>query len=100
MAAQYGITVNGVHLALLLGYDERYARASPGHVLMHQVIEWAAARGLRELDFLSSASHYARWHPAQRTMHNIVTSDGSINGHLLHHAKRLRNFLFRPRHDF
>jgi len=74
----YGITIATAHLILLMGYDERYAKASPGHLLLHEIIRWALASQLQELDFLSGASHYRQWHPAQRSMHHIATADGSL----------------------
>jgi CelD/BcsL family acetyltransferase involved in cellulose biosynthesis len=96
VAAIYGITIGATHLLLLMGYDERYARASPGHLLIHEVIRWSAACQLRELDFLSNAPHYQRWHPAGRPMHHILVCDGSLKGRLVYHAKRLR---YRLRFD-
>jgi len=93
VAAMYCITVGDTHLVLLSGYDERYARASPGHLLVHEVIRWAVARGMRELDFMSCAPHWRRWHPAERSMRQLTISDGSVKGVLVHQARRLRNRL-------
>lgn len=93
VAAMYGMNVGDVHLNLLSGYDERYARASPGHLLIHEVIRWAVARGLREVDFMSCAAHWRRWHPAERSMHEVMTSDGSVKGVVVEQARRLRRGL-------
>ncbi len=97
VAAIYGITVGATHLLLLMAYDERFARASPGNVLLHHVIDWARAAQLHEFDFLSTASHFQLWHPSHRAMYTLTTGDGSLNGRLLQsairHTRRLRNGL-------
>lgn len=49
-----------------IGYDERYSRASPGIVLMHDTLAWACSHGLDSYEFLGN---YERWHthwPSER----------------------------------
>jgi CelD/BcsL family acetyltransferase involved in cellulose biosynthesis len=97
VAAMYCITVGGVHFLLLTGYDERYRTSSPGHLLIHEVIQWAVARNMREFDFLSTASYFRRWHPTERSMCHVTTRGGSLKGLMLHQAiylrKRWRNHI-------
>ena len=40
---------------LKVGYDEAFARCSPGHLLMVETLRYAAERGLRTFEFLGSA---------------------------------------------
>lgn len=43
---------------LKIGYDERFARASPGQLLMLHTLSEAASRGLRSYEFLGSVAHW------------------------------------------
>jgi hypothetical protein len=45
---------------LKIGYDEEFARASPGQLLIRATIEDAEARGLEALEFLGTASAWTR----------------------------------------
>jgi CelD/BcsL family acetyltransferase involved in cellulose biosynthesis len=42
-----------------IGYDERFSRASPGIVLMHDILAWACSQQLDAYDFLGE---YESWH--------------------------------------
>jgi CelD/BcsL family acetyltransferase involved in cellulose biosynthesis len=52
-------TADGFWL-LKLGYDERFARCSPGSLLLRETIRYAATRGLRSYEFLGSAESWIR----------------------------------------
>lgn len=45
---------------LKIGYDERFASCSPGQLLMHETILWAADRGLDRYEFLGSAAPWTQ----------------------------------------
>jgi CelD/BcsL family acetyltransferase involved in cellulose biosynthesis len=50
-----------------IGYDEQFARCSPGTLLMLQTVRYAAARGLAAYEFLGSADPWtAHWTQRQR----------------------------------
>jgi CelD/BcsL family acetyltransferase involved in cellulose biosynthesis len=50
-----------------IGYDERFARCSPGQLLMLESIERAARRGLRRYEFLGKAAEWTRfWTSTER----------------------------------
>lgn len=52
---------------LKIGYDERFARCSPGQLLMLESIERAASRGLRRYEFLGKAAEWTRfWTSTER----------------------------------
>jgi CelD/BcsL family acetyltransferase involved in cellulose biosynthesis len=42
------------------GYDERFARCSPGSLLVRETIRYAATRGLRSYEFLGNAESWIR----------------------------------------
>ena len=45
---------------LKIGYDERFARCSPGALLMLQTLRYAASRGLRSYEFLGTSQPWTR----------------------------------------
>jgi CelD/BcsL family acetyltransferase involved in cellulose biosynthesis len=45
---------------LKIGYDERFASCSPGHLLLRHTLEWAVARGLGRFEFLGTAAPWTR----------------------------------------
>jgi CelD/BcsL family acetyltransferase involved in cellulose biosynthesis len=45
---------------LKIGYDEAYARCSPGSLLTRHTIAWAAEHGLRSYEFLGTAAAWTR----------------------------------------
>jgi CelD/BcsL family acetyltransferase involved in cellulose biosynthesis len=58
IAAQLGVEFSRRYWTLKVGYDERWARCSPGLLLMHAVIRDAFARGLEAIEFLGQ---YEPW---------------------------------------
>jgi CelD/BcsL family acetyltransferase involved in cellulose biosynthesis len=52
IAAQLGVEFARRYWTLKVGYDERWARCSPGLLLMHAVIRDGFARGLKAIEFL------------------------------------------------
>jgi CelD/BcsL family acetyltransferase involved in cellulose biosynthesis len=52
VAMQLAIEADGRLWLFKIGYDEAYAKASPGQQLMMEVVRWAAAKGLRAVEFL------------------------------------------------
>ncbi|GGC07667.1 hypothetical protein GCM10011494_27870 [Novosphingobium endophyticum] len=50
-----------------IGYDERFARCSPGQLLMLESIERAASRGLKRYEFLGKAADWTKfWTSTER----------------------------------
>jgi hypothetical protein len=45
---------------LKIGYDDRFAVCSPGQLLLHETIRWAARRGLTRCEFLGTAASWTR----------------------------------------
>lgn len=52
VAMQLAIEADQRLWLLKIGYDEAYAKCSPGQQLMLEVVRWAAAKGLRAIEFL------------------------------------------------
>jgi hypothetical protein len=54
-ATQIAVESGGGFWLLKVGYDETFARSSPGNLLMLETLKYAASRGLRTYEFLGSA---------------------------------------------
>src|SRR5262247_3055562 len=54
-ATQIAVESGGGFWLLKVGYDETFARCSPGNLLMLETLRYAAKRGLRTYEFLGSA---------------------------------------------
>jgi CelD/BcsL family acetyltransferase involved in cellulose biosynthesis len=52
VAMQLAIEADGRLWLFKIGYDEAYAKCSPGQQLMMEVVRWAASRRLRAVEFL------------------------------------------------
>jgi CelD/BcsL family acetyltransferase involved in cellulose biosynthesis len=50
---------------LKIGYDERFARHSPGILLTHETLRYACRRGLAAHEFLGVAEPWHRWWPLE-----------------------------------
>lgn len=52
---------------LKIGYDEHYAKLSPGLILMNEIIKHSYTHGLAGIEFLGSAEDWVEaWRPARR----------------------------------
>jgi CelD/BcsL family acetyltransferase involved in cellulose biosynthesis len=59
-AMQVAVETGGRFWLLKIGYDERFARCSPGSLLMLETIRHAALRELRSYEFLGNAESWTR----------------------------------------
>ena len=59
-ATQVAVESGGRFWLLKVGYDETFARCSPGHLLMVETLRYAAGRGLRTFEFLGSAEPWTQ----------------------------------------
>jgi CelD/BcsL family acetyltransferase involved in cellulose biosynthesis len=59
-AMQLAAVRDGAFWLLKMGYDEDYARASPGQLLVLETIRYAAERGLERYEFLGRAEPWTR----------------------------------------
>jgi CelD/BcsL family acetyltransferase involved in cellulose biosynthesis len=55
-AMQFAVECGGRFWLLKIGYDESFARCSPGMLLMLHTVRYAAERGLRSYEFLGTAA--------------------------------------------
>ena len=66
---------------LKIGYDEAFARCSPGMLLMQATLHYAAARGLHSLEFLGETEPWTRlWTARERPCVSVRTYPGTTWG--------------------
>jgi CelD/BcsL family acetyltransferase involved in cellulose biosynthesis len=56
VAMQFAVECAGAFWLFKIGYDEEFARCSPGNLLMLHTVRYAALRGLRSYEFLGSTA--------------------------------------------
>ena len=59
-AMQIAVERGGALWLLKIGYDDRFAAASPGQILMLETLRWAWDRGLGRYEFLGAARDWTR----------------------------------------
>lgn len=87
---------------LKIGYDERFAACSPGMLLMHEALRYAARRGLRSYEFLGTAADWTRrWTDRGRPMLKVLVCPFSVEGAavLVHQAAGLLERRMRRRSE-
>jgi CelD/BcsL family acetyltransferase involved in cellulose biosynthesis len=104
-AMQIAVETGGRFWLLKVGYDERFARCSPGSLLLLETIRHAAARGLRSYEFLGNAESWTRpWtREVRRCVHleaypleargvgRLATGAAAVGGRRLRDAVRSRH---------
>jgi CelD/BcsL family acetyltransferase involved in cellulose biosynthesis len=104
-AMQVAVETGNRFWLLKVGYDEQFARCSPGSLLLAETIRHAATRGLHSYEFLGHAESWTRpWtRDARRCVHleaypfeargvGALASDAAAVG-----GRRLRNVVVRGR---
>jgi CelD/BcsL family acetyltransferase involved in cellulose biosynthesis len=67
-AAQIAVETGNRFWLLKVGYDEQFARCSPGSLLLAETIRYAATAGLRSYEFLGHAASWTRpWTQDERS---------------------------------
>lgn len=66
---------------LKIGYDERFSKCSPGMLLMHEALRYAAHEGLRSYEFLGSAADWTRrWTDRERPIQRVLVYPYTLQG--------------------
>ncbi len=72
IAVQLLIEQAGRLWQLKIGYDEQWARFSPGRVLMFDILRWADAQGLEAVEYLGQGGAWQSNWPVAFTDHHTV----------------------------
>jgi GNAT acetyltransferase-like protein len=99
IAAQFCVTVAGVWYLLKIGYDEQYAKYSPGTLLLEDVlIRLCASPNVKFANLASDASWHLNWSPLALGMADYQLAAPGAGGHLAVFLLRTRARLVRELH--
>jgi CelD/BcsL family acetyltransferase involved in cellulose biosynthesis len=88
IAANFALAMKGRYFLAKAGYDERYHRQSPGHLLVYEILSESEKRAWHELDFVGPATwDETRWAVSRRTHYRIFVFRKGFYGSLLHLAR-------------
>lgn len=90
IAAQFGLRTNNCLSLLKIGYNENYARFSPGYLLLESVLEQTNSRGIATLSLVTSPPWADRWHPDTIPVWHINYYNQSTRGNALNQLNRLK----------
>lgn len=90
IAAQFGLRTGTCLSLLKIGYNEEYARFSPGYLLLESVLGAAATRGIQTLSLVTSPPWAERWHPDNAPVWQVRHYNQSSLGTALHQFNRLK----------
>lgn len=80
-AMQFAVEYGNAFWLLKIGYDEAFARCSPGSLLMAEIIRYAAAHGLRSYEFLGTPAPWTRvWTLLERPCVSLWAYPAKIQG--------------------
>jgi CelD/BcsL family acetyltransferase involved in cellulose biosynthesis len=80
-ATQIAVESSGRFWLLKVGYDETFARCSPGNLLMLETLRYASARGLRSYEFLGSAAPWTEmWTDRVRKCVSVRAYPNNVRG--------------------
>jgi hypothetical protein len=102
VAMQLAVEVGNRLWLLKIGYDETFARCSPGNLLLIESLRDSATRGLRSVEFLGRSEPWTKlWTSAERSCLSLMAYPRTVRGlsnlarqgarHAVHQlARRLR----------
>jgi len=80
-AIQLAVESGASFWLLKVGYDETFARCSPGNLLMLETLRYAAGRGLRTYEFLGSAEPWTQiWTDRVRPCVSVWAYPNNVQG--------------------
>jgi len=93
VAFDLALEKDGVISLLKGGYDEAHSRYGPGIVLLHDLLEDAFARGIKEVDLLGSSERYKLpWADATRNRSRVSAFSPTPRGTAEFGLRRLETF--------
>lgn len=92
IAAHWGMRMGGIVYWLMPGYDEAYARFSPGRLLMEALLRRCIDDGLTEFDFTAGDEPYKQqWADRRLRLFSIYQSGSTLGGYAVN-WRRARDF--------
>lgn len=100
IAAQYGMRTGECLSLLKIGYNEEYARFSPGSLLLESILNDAPERNIDTLSLVTSPAWADRWHPDTTSVWQLYHYNSSLFGLALHkfdQVKQVAKHQFKSR---
>lgn len=89
IAAQFCLLSGDTSYVLKIGYDERYAKLSPGSLLReHQLKRYAAAGRVRTVNLVTDAAWHVDWRPRAHRVFRAYVFNTSVRGRAMFAAWR------------
>jgi len=89
-AAQFGLRTGTCLSLLKIGYNEEFARFSPGYLLLESVLADAPGRGIKTLSLVTSPPWADRWHPDTAPVWHVNRYNNSTLGAAKHQIDKLK----------
>lgn len=84
VAAQFGLRTGTCLSLLKIGYNQAYARYSPGYLLLESILDKAPDEGIDKLSLVTSPPWAQRWHPDTEPVWQLNHYNNSPIGTALH----------------
>ncbi len=91
VAAQFGIRTSSCLSLLKIGYNEEYARYSPGYLLLESILDKTPEHGIKTLSLVTSPPWAERWHPDTEPVWQLNHYNSSPIGTALHKLDDLKH---------
>jgi CelD/BcsL family acetyltransferase involved in cellulose biosynthesis len=101
ISAHFAMNWNGRYQVLKAAYDESYRRYGPGHLIVHELLGHLGPLGLRELDFVATATwDESCWASEYRSHFTWFVFPKTLYGSVLHFLRisvreAIKSFLHR-----
>jgi len=90
IAAQFALRTGSVLSLLKIGYNEDFARFSPGYLLLETVLSEAPNKQIETVSLVTSPPWSERWHPDTAPVWQVNHYNNSAFGVALHQFDRLK----------
>lgn len=91
IAAQFGVRTDACLSLLKIGYNEEYARFSPGYLLLESILDKTPELGIKTLSLVTSPPWAQRWHPDIEPVWQLNHYNSSTIGTALHKIDGIRH---------
>lgn len=93
VAGQFCLRAGATLHVLKIGYDEHYAKLSPGNLLLEDLLEECPQRGIKEVDLVTDAAWHTAWNPNRERVFEVMIFNGTARGRAAYWAIKAKRGL-------
>lgn len=93
VAGQFCLRAGPTLHVLKIGYDEAYAKLSPGNLLLEKLLEDCPERGIKEVDLVTDAAWHSAWNPQREPVFEIMIFNTTPRGRAAYWAVKAKRKL-------